>query len=90
MSVSMDTGAVTVTGTPTAVEHGFTDPARLILRNHSTGVTAYLGASGVASGTGFPLEAGEAYEFPIRVADGQLYAVCAEGQTVDLRWLAVS
>lgn len=82
-------GQVTVTGTAAAVEPGGTDAVRLILRNNSASVTAYLGGAGVTTSVGFPLGPGDGYEFPIRVRGGHLFAVCAQGQTVDLRWLAV-
>ena len=83
------TDAMTVTSTPQAIQTGATTPTRLILRNNSATITAYLGASGVTTNAGFPVKAGEAYEVPVRVSDGQLYVVCTEGQTVDLRWMTV-
>jgi hypothetical protein len=87
--VEISTGAMTVTSTAQTIETGFADPYRLILRDNSATVGVYFGASSVTTSTGFPLKVGEAYEVPVRVSDGKLYMVCAEGQTVDLRWAAV-
>lgn len=57
-----------------------------LLRNKSATDSVDLGGSGVASGQGFELAAGESLEVAIPGSD-QLYAVAAAGKTVPVHVL---
>jgi hypothetical protein len=88
---ALKTGSATSGTTAADIDTGITDvnEVRLIIRNHGS-VTAYLGGSDVTAANGFPVEAGEAYEWPVRVGrSGAVYHVVASG-TCDLRWMAVA
>lgn len=81
-------GSVTVEASATAVYDGDVS-VRLTVRNNSITTAIYLGDGSVTTSTGFPLQPGDGYEWPIRVnASSPLYAITASG-TADLRWMTL-
>ena len=84
-------GEVAVDDTATLVVPANTVRKSVVVRNMDPANTVYVGVAGVTDASGFPLlpgaDAGEAFRFEDYNSD--VYAICAAGESADVRFIEV-
>lgn len=78
MAIQAEVVSVAASATPlSAAESGGSDRVSVLVKVPAGGVTVFVGPSGVTTASGFPVAAGESFEFPNLAADERLYGIVA-------------